>query len=453
MPLPKDDQSAKELWDKVSPELVGMAKNYFATPNKIGSGEQHDKLISDVLAPQGLDGRNAELTLALLGQFGLQEEKEVKAFLTSPAGETVIGELLKELVVKEEQLEQAAQAQEQEDLLKKLIQVAFFIWIQEKEDEAEQQQRLQEVEKVLADLNKPQAQSSQSTMPPATSENNFSPYQEELDNLSSQYEELVTEHGQLQKEKTALTEKYNLYEQSVAGVHRAFCAIDNQGTTPADETKLQELEAALKAKLQDQTERFMQAVEKGQDSTAAKHAAIATNLELAVVHDILEVQKGTKYYAKEDGEITTQRAEAKFILKKGESVVKGQNEDKYYLLQKGQKFETLSTVEKEAAQNRFEQEKTQIMSVQGVVGHNKEIEISENVDKITQNEHKQKTTSAKIAELKSKSNTASMETLPGTQVSWGNLKTPVLNQDDAKQGEGDIEMIQIVDAKSHGPKT
>ncbi|QMT60710.1 hypothetical protein [Legionella sp. PC997] len=350
-----------------------------------------------------------------LSQFGLHNPEDIKIFLLSPAGETVIHEIGSELA-HERAIEEERQLQIQEDILMEERKKGFLFHLLLSEEAEAQKAQNELIEMQQEKALKPSEQTPQKKK---TSEQNSAlkdtlegydssirSYQEQQKNLKTQEKALNEELNRLEEESLAIEAKHTTY-------NNVLNAYDKSAPTFEKNPEMLDREiSSLERQIDRLTEHVFEELDKGNEKEARKilDQQNALNLQLASLKDIKSKVGNEKVFF--DADLNSEGVtydKALFALPKDQAPGLVKHNGEFYLLNKGEKWDDVKndSFKLAEAQARFENAKPEIMSVKNVVQHVKKQEVEQNASR--KDETRSKLVVNKAEQLMVKNHITSMQ--------------------------------------------
>lgn len=310
-----------------------------------------------------------------LSKFGLKNAQDVKAFLLSPAGETVKHEIGTHLAEEAAIREQLQFEQLEEQIRRQHLKTLLFRWLFEKKAHAAEKLRIfiDEQNEHLLQQSKANAHET-GTLSPAPVRNNqqqivlvtsfdkdIRACQDEQRQLRAQEKSLSALLVSLMQGKKDLETKHEAYERSLKSFERS-----SEKHEKSSDAALSKKMEQLQKKIAQQTDKITKVLDKGDEKTARKLLLQqnALNLQLASLYDIQSVRKkGTKgkgFYGA-SGEAVTSQKDATYVVNNTEKLVIRGN--KKFLIPAGKTLEELSIAEKSKAEERFKRAEPELLLV------------------------------------------------------------------------------------------
>lgn len=333
------------------------------------------------LAHDSDDIEMSELTSINLSRYGLRNYDDLRKFLLTPAGETVIHEIAKKITLEKINEEERQQQIQEQIMLEERKRALLFHWLLSEEAEAKKaQDELIELQNEQLQNEKQNAQ--QKTSEPTSNkglqdtlkgyDNAIKAHQHHHKELAKNEKTLNEKLKGLTKEKEAITKKYDTY-------NKGFESFDNkqyeQYNDAALSKEIDKLEAQKKSKPSEQNE-----------------------INLQGLHEIRGKQRGEKIFVDANGNTEgVKHKDAAFVLSKAKGQTLVKHNDQFHLLERGENWaDVVKDPDKmKQAQARFEHAKPDIMSVRNKIQHAAKQELALNA---TQTEETQKKLSENKAE-------------------------------------------------------
>ncbi|HHT0593848.1 TPA: coiled coil protein [Legionella anisa] len=321
-----------------------------------------------------------------LSQFGLHNPEDIKIFLLSPAGETVTHELGAEKAL-ERAIEEERQLQIQEEItMQERRRGILFHWLLAEEAEAQKAQN-ELIEMQQEKILKPNEQTPQKKAAPEENkalkdtleryDSSIKQFQKQQANLKAEEKALTEELSKLEDESIAIDEKHKTYSN-------VLNAYDKSAPTFEKNPDMLDREiSSLERQIDRMSQHVFDELDKGNEKEARKilNEQNALNLQLASLKDIKSKLGNEKVFF--DADLNSEGVtydKALFALPKEQAQSLVKHDGKYYLLNKGEKWDDVKNDpgKLEEAQARFEKAKPEIMSVKNVVQHVKKQEVELN---------------------------------------------------------------------------
>lgn len=313
-----------------------------------------------------------------LGRYGLNTASDIKNFLLSPAGKTVL--TLHSDRIAQEGLTATERAREhlEEQLLSMRIRAALFLRHTRRKDKANVQLKellLDYIAKTRQYLDKKEEKikngQQQKQLPNEAMQELIAAYTEATNQAQVLYNDeiiLLDAIQLLHDEKQQLLAKYALYEEHVDD-ERFEAFIDDAGvvnTEAVNEAKIH-LTKAMDALY----ENINECIERDEDPTELVQEQNALNLQMGILLDLLDIDIKQKFFVALDGSIETSFKKAQFILQKDWQLF--YKDGKHYLLKPGQDWSSVQeTAEALASAERlFHRAKNDIMTVRMAIKFNR----------------------------------------------------------------------------------
>ncbi|KTD59323.1 coiled coil protein [Legionella santicrucis] len=297
-----------------------------------------------------------------LSKYGLKNPEDIKIFLLTPAGETVIHEIGTEISLERSREEELQFEIQQQIMEQERIRAFLFHWLLEEKAEAQKIKEeiiMEQQEKVLnKDEHSP---SSPPPKPKSDFNTTLKGYDTSIDQLSKEQRILSERIEKLEKEQQLLGEKYDDYEKSLDEFYES-----SHIYTTGTEEQINEEIAKLNKEKDDLTE-TINATDNQQEKRPLEHKLKKCDHKIRNLEDIRSVLKGEKRFADADGRFEDENGNpitfknAAFVLSKNQRVEKENN--KCYLLEEGQTLSAMSEVEKTKSHQMYTHAKKDLQIV------------------------------------------------------------------------------------------
>ncbi|MDR3501517.1 MAG: hypothetical protein P4L79_02945 [Legionella sp.] len=314
-----------------------------------------------------------------LSRFGLHNANQVKAFLSTSAGETVKTEI-KAHVALDEAIEeqQMFELREQENLTQR-IKAHLLLWIIEKKGHAASHLRELIEEQNTKAINQSKPDAKQQTKAPNESLkatemlrqtlNNYNTAikecEEQHELVSAEESQLTEEFENLHKQKVILDNKHELFMNQMAAFHEQIESYEQLSDEDLN-TQMSQIEAELHR----QTEVILDTLDSGEPGSEEKarellDQQVALNLDLAQLKDIRSKRDKQKTFYDADGVEVPSAKEAAFIIGNDKKVV---NKDgQYYLVKKEDNINEMTKEQLAQASSDFQKAEHEISTVSKAV--------------------------------------------------------------------------------------
>ncbi|KTC89081.1 hypothetical protein [Legionella cincinnatiensis] len=295
-----------------------------------------------------------------LSKYGLKNPEDIKIFLLTPAGETVIHEIGTEISLDRAREEELQFEIQQQILEQERIRAFLFHWLLEEEAEAQKIQDeiiMEQQEKVL---NKNEhTPSTQPSKPKSDFNTTLRGYDSSIDKLSKEQRALSERIEKLEKEQQLLVEKYDDYEKSLDDFYESSHLYTNEEQINEDVAKL--------TKEKDEINETINVTDDPQEKHQLEHKLKKCDHKIRNLEDIRSVLKGEKRFADANGRFEDENGNpitfknAAFVLSKNQKIEK--EHDKCYLLEEGQTLSAMNEEEKTKSHQMYTHAKKDLQIV------------------------------------------------------------------------------------------
>jgi effector protein LidA len=328
----------------------------------------------------------------LLAQYGIKSANDVITFLKSPTGETV-KKLINDQIVLLAKLQEMQDQNNQEKELQKQRFIAFMLLAAIYKEKVAEQQFIRDLEEQIENNLAAHETKTPATLLPAGDivkemAQILSAYTmaariitDDLEKKLLEAKELEDEMAELAAEGELIEQRYNIldtYLQFLNTYHDELAGAATQNKITNIEMKIAEINGQINQK----REQIDALIETGQDKEAAGllHELYGLHVQEAGIREMLSVFKQEKSFYDVEGRKTFSYKDAEYILSNQQKIVK--HEGKYYLLNEGQDFDSMSPEEKSKSQQRYEHAKPEISSIKREVVNNKTKEKTMHTEKM-----------------------------------------------------------------------
>lgn len=288
-----------------------------------------------------------------LSKYGLKNPEDIKIFLLTPAGETVIHEIGTEISLERAREEELQFEIQQQIIEQERIRAFLFHWLLEEEAQAQKIQEeiiMEQQEKVL-NKDEHQNPSTQPPKPKSDFNTTLRSYDTSIDKLSKDQRILSERIEKLEKEQQLIAEKYDDYDKSLD----EFYESSDIYTTGSEEQINEDIAKLNKEK--DEINEAINATEDPQEKHQFEHKFKKCDHKIRNLEDIRSVLKGEKRFADANGRFEDENGKpitfknAAFVLSKNQKIEK--ENDKCFLLQEGQTLTTMNEEEKSKSHQMY----------------------------------------------------------------------------------------------------
>lgn len=312
-----------------------------------------------------------------LSKYGLKNPEDIKIFLLTPAGETVIHEIGTEISLERAREEELQFEIQQQIIEQERIRAFLFHWLLEEEAHAQKIQEeiiMEQQEKVLKEEH--QTSSSQPSKPKSDYNNTLRGYDTSIDKLSKDQRMLSARIEKLEKEQQLITEKYDDYEKSLDEFYESsdMYTADNEEQINEEIAKLNQEKTEI--------DESINATEDQQEKSKLEHKSKKCDHKIRNLEDIQSVLKGEKRFADANGRFEDENGKpitfknAVFVLSRNHKIEK--DNDKCYLLQEGQTLSGMNEEEKSKCHQMYTHAKKDLQVVKHALHDAKKEELQLN---------------------------------------------------------------------------
>lgn len=382
----KEDTSSKKTKSSTD-EKIELKASSESKPSNEKSAPQKPKTELDQWAEKAFAAmKPEELPTIYLSRFGIKTAMDLKKFLKSPAGETVIAEIKAQIAQNENiEAQQRFEQQEHRLLVSRIKAFLLFLFLAK---EAYASDKVKEIiesqnEKVLKPTHKPESTSVSSA--PEREKALQEMMTRYNDALKAAEQNSIDAQKQLQELKIAGEQIETRYQDYDTSLNQVDEEIKSDAFGPAQvESRIVDLNNQMKYGAENINKLLSAKDESG--ARTLLHQQTALNLQLATLMDIRAVHRGDKYYANAMGGQEQSYKDAAFILPKDQKILVHTEggTTKCYLVKENETLDSLRQTPGalEAAESAYEANKGQHMIVRKVVHHNKGIETNEHRTKV-----------------------------------------------------------------------
>lgn len=308
-----------------------------------------------------------------LGVFGFRNPDDLKKFLLTPAGETVKTEISTQIAQNEAIQEREKAAQLEQLAMDHRLKAALFLWLLEKESHAkgllhelieEQNDRVlgrglhaKEPALLQAKTNEDLKQSA------SHYDQVLSAYQGDLTELSAKEKALDNEYSRIVEQKTMLQTKHKVYTDSMKDFEKSSDKYEEM-----DKQQLEKEIKSLEQSIELQSDEISKILANKEIPDEEKEATVrsllhkqnATNLQLASLYDLRDIQDKKKFFLNAEGMPTNTDGTA--VKAKDAAFIVGDQNDrivekngKHYLLKAGEDLDSMPPQDLEKAQFKAEE--------------------------------------------------------------------------------------------------
>ena len=321
---------------------------------------------------------NDPISTINLSMFGLHNANDVKAFLLSPAGDTVKHEISTHVAMEQSLLESIKFDLMQEELRRQQLKALLSKWLHDKsKDSAHKIRGLieEQNEHVLKQIknNAEERQKSATAEAKRSADPLVASYERAIKSCRDEQNALIKEEKSLsdllrnlRQEKADMEAKHAAYTKSLRAFEREI-----EKHEKSSDKELEKSIEKLEQQLQKQTDKIAKALEKGDEKTAHKllKEQNALSLQAAILDDIKAVREGKKMFYNAEGKPVGSLKEATYVVSnKDQLIIEG---DKKYLLPAGTK---LTDDNREQAEERFKRSEPELLIVKESVASSKQQE-------------------------------------------------------------------------------
>lgn len=313
-----------------------------------------------------------------LSRFGLHNATQVKAFLSTSAGETLKTEIKVQAALDEAiEEQQMFELREHENLMHRL-KAHLLLWFIEKKGHAASHLRELIEEQNTKAINQSKPEAKQQAKAPKESPktemlrqtlNDYNAAikecEEQHKSVSAEESQLTEEFENLHKQKTLLDNKHNLFINQMAAFYEQIESYELLSDEDLD-AQMNEIEAELHRQTEDILE-ILDSGEPGSEERAREllDQQVALNLDLAQLKDIRSQRAQQKSFYDANGVEVPSAKEATFIVGNDKKVV---NKDgQYYLLKKEDNIEEMTKEQLAQASSDFQKAEHEISTVSKAV--------------------------------------------------------------------------------------
>ncbi|KTD11093.1 coiled coil protein [Legionella gratiana] len=329
-------------------------------------------------SPKGdVDPNSSTLDISRFGSLGLQGPDDLRQFLLTEAGETVIHEIAKEVTLERAQEEERQFEIQQQILEEERIKALLFHLLLDEEEEAKKIQEELIAEQQEHVLNKDEHHAPQSSpQPKKESDTLLKAYNDSIDKCTKEQRALGERIAKLEKERELLEEKHDAYEKSFNEFDEEAHEFEN-GTKDIDEEI-----GNLKQEM-DEIAKTMSVTGDEKEMRRLGNKLNTKDFKISNLENIRAVLKGEKRFADADGNFEKDGKpiafkDAAFVLSHDQEIKKDEITGKYCLLEKGQTLEKMTDQEKEIAQKNYEHSKKDLQLVKHTAKDIKKEELHSN---------------------------------------------------------------------------
>lgn len=304
-------------------------------------------------------------------QIGLQTSADVRKFRASKIGKEIIEDVLRKEDELREKIYVSMEQARQEELL--LAQIASFT--EKDKDKPEHP----EIDESVFEKHRKQQQRAVDRLPHAEAPTRYN---------TDTYEEILKDYDtlihSLETKKENTKQQYVSYDESLGKSDQFIDGLDPNDKA-GSKTSLLERIKELKAVHDRGAEQAMAHADAGNipEAQAGLARVRAQGLEIVQLNEMLSVINDEKVMYKKDGTLANTFAEADFLVKKEQQLIK--EGDNYYLLDNvdkdGNKME-LNDSNREAAKQAFERAQSGMINLKDLIKNNKSIDMAQIEDEL-----------------------------------------------------------------------
>lgn len=326
--------------------------------------------------------------LSRLSLFGLRSPEDVRIFLETPAGESVVKAWLDDMLIEIAAMENAAFEQREHLHHKKLLATFLILGLLYKHNAHAHEL----IDHTLQELSKKLHGESKTAAPePSPIEQNrhdFNSYAHPIQQIEEMLHRKIEESKELELKLAdmeplyqEIQANYTSLKQHLDEAHEIFEKLKGSATTkatseePSLAVKTENLINALTEQISANTNAVVTALENNEETKARElmHKGNALNMQVAALREMASVTDGKSLMYNEKHELTTSFSDAAYILAVGTKIV--EKNGTHYLLQANQKLEDMTAEDISAAEKQFKKLKpAETMSIRQLVQHNHRLE-------------------------------------------------------------------------------
>ena len=339
------------------------------------------------LSPTPLNTSESTLATQCLGRFGLQSSSDVISFLKSPAGEStmaLLGKELAEMAAIDEQVQQDLLIKQRQHKRKLMFLLLGLLHKHEArahrlEEEIQRynEKRLHNEKEAIEKRHLTESSISYDPLTVDAYLHVSNAIEQSLDTKLVEAKKLEKELINIEKIIAMTSKKYTNYTAELDRAHEEIA----QWTLDVPLTTVKEKISQLTAMIDSENIEISKLLDSGEDNAARDRMELnnARNLHVAMLLDMLSVMDGSKIMYTQEGERTQLFHEADFIIPLQKKIAF--KNGKYYVLQATQNADNLSSDEKEQGEKAYLRLRPDIMGVKKLVQHNKTLEHKEHHEK------------------------------------------------------------------------
>lgn len=366
---------SKQLTDVQLEEIINKQLSD-AIESKMKSGE-----LTFSSSESSVASNPSTLDISRFGSLGLQDPDDLRQFLLTEAGKTVIHEIADEVNLEQAREEELQFEIQQQILEEQRIKALLFHWFLDEEEESKKAQEELIAEQQEKVLNQNENHTPQSAPPPQKDTNGIvKAYSDSIDKCSKDHRALGERIDKLEKERALLGKKYDSYEQS-------FKDFDDEAHEFEAGTKNIDAEIEQLKKEADKIADKMSTTSDEKDMHQLVNKLNTIGFKIANLENIRSVKNGEKRFADADGKFKDENGKpitfknAAFVLSHDQKIEK----DKFghhYLLEKDQSLTKMTDAEKVTANENYTHAKKDLQLVKHLVQDVKKEELHSNATQL-----------------------------------------------------------------------
>ncbi|MFJ1268114.1 hypothetical protein ACD661_06065 [Legionella lytica] len=277
-----------------------------------------------------------------LSRFGLHNATQVKAFLTSSAGETLKTEIKVQAAIDDAIEEQHMFELREQEKLNHRLRAHLLLWFIEKKGHAASHLRelIEELNTKAINQSKPDAKENKASKEPSKANaellrHTLNSYNAEIKKCEEQHQlasaeesKLTEEFENLHKQKVRLDNKHDLFMDKMAAFHEQIETYEQLSNEELDAQM-----AEMETKLHSLTDTISDLLASGEPGSEEEAYALldqqnALNLDIAQLIDIRSSREKQKAFYDANGTEVPSAKDASFIVGKDKQIIK--HDDNYY---------------------------------------------------------------------------------------------------------------------------